>query len=497
MFLNEKDNFPPNQCDYWFLKYEEWASWYSGDPEQLLRFYTRLASGNETAQEKFWSRLETEERKGIVHMPLAGDIASTSADLLFSESPIFKYDQKTIAGERIKDIIEKNGFNSILLESAEISAAISGCVLKLDIEAQLEGVPLINVMNPKQFIPTFWRGRLWEILFFRVVKKTDSGKVFRLFENRRRSGNSLLIEYKLNVGTATKVGKEIDPNSIKETENLNLKPVEYKNMDGLGCVYVPNMRPNRLVLGSPLGINDYSDDISLLDSLDFAWTSWMRDIELGMAQIFVDEELLQKTRSDVNGTTTFINNFSKFQKSFVKMDFTQWRMSENNVKPIEQVQFEIRVEEHMKTCSELTWQIISNCGYSPQTFGLGEYGNAQSGTALKIRENKSQKTRSKKEKYFKPAIISLLQQAQNIDKASGLYSNYENQQISLEIEDSIMTDNKETSEVIRNLYQAKAISNFMKVKLQHPDWTDEKIQEEVDKINADEGITGEMIKTEV
>ncbi|MEJ2296791.1 MAG: hypothetical protein P8Y23_18755, partial [Candidatus Lokiarchaeota archaeon] len=50
------------------------------------------------------------------------------------------------------------------------------------IEAQLEGVPLINVMNPKQFIPTFWRGRLWEILFFRVVKKTDSGKVFRLFD---------------------------------------------------------------------------------------------------------------------------------------------------------------------------------------------------------------------------------------------------------------------------------------------------------------------------
>lgn len=496
-FLSGKSSFPPKGWGYWFLKYNEWASWYSGDPQQLLDFYTRTAAGLQGSKEKFWARLESEERNGIVHMPLAGDICSTSADLLFSETPIFKYDQDVEGGNRVSKFIEVNGFNSILLESAEISAALSGCILKLDIEPKLEEVPIVNVISPLQFLPTFWRGRLWEVLFFRVVK-TDDSNVYRLFENRCRVGNSLLIEFRLCKGTINKVGKEIDVNSLTETENLSLEPIEYKNMNGLGCVYVPNMRPNKLDVGNTLGINDFSGEISLLDSLDFAWTSWMRDIELGMGQIFVDEELLQTAKTDVNGTDVFLNKFSKFQKSFIKLNLTNWKMgSDSGAKPIDAVQLDIRVDEHMKTCSELTQQIISNCGYSPQTFGIGEFGNAQSGTALKIRENKSQKTRSKKEKYFRPAVLSLLNQMQNFDKSSGLSSGYENVDVLLDIQDSIMTDDKEISETIRNLYQAKAISNYMKVKLQHPDWTDQKIQEEVDKINADEGITGEIIKTDV
>jgi A118 family predicted phage portal protein len=498
MFLKEKDNFPPKGWEFWFLKYNEWSSWYSGDPQQLLDFYTKVAAGMDSTKDRFWTRLETEERSGIVHFPLAGDICGTSADLLFSESPIFKYDEKAIGGQRIKDVITKNGFNSILLEGAEMSAALSGCILKLDIEPQLEGVPIINVINPLQFIPTFWRGRLWEVLFFRTIKETDS-KVYRLFENRRMKGNSLIIEHKLNEGTRNKVGKEVDLDYLSETQNLKIQPfIEYKNMNGLGCVYVPNKRPNKLDIGNTLGINDFSGEISLLDSLDFAWTSWMRDIELGMGQIFVDEELLHTAKTDVNGTDVFLNKFSKFQKSFIKLNLTNWKMGgDTGAKPIDAVQLDIRVDEHMKTCTELAQQIASLCGYSPQTFGFGDFGNAQSGTALKIRENKSQKTRSKKEKYFRPAILKLMEQAQNFDKSSGLYSNYENVDMNIEIEDSIMTDNKEVSETIKNLYQAKAISNYMKVKLQHPDWDDSKIQEEVDKINSDEGITEEIFNTKV
>jgi len=497
-FLHPKSNFPPKDWNFWFLKYNEWAVWYSGDPQQLLEFYTKTAAGIDGTKEKFWARLEAEERNGIVHFPLAGDICGTSADLLFSESPIFKYDEKVKGGQRLNDILAKNGFNSILLEGAEMSAALSGCILKLDIAPQLENVPIVHIVNPLQFIPTFWWGRLWEVLFFRIVKQTDS-KIYRLFENRRREGNSLIIEFKLNEGTHNKVGREVDLDYLSETQNLKLSQfTEYKNMNGLGCVYVPNMRPNKLDVGNTLGINDYSGEISLLDSLDFAWTSWMRDIELGMGQIFVDEELLHTSKTDVNGTDVFLNKFSKFQKSFIKLNLTNWKMGgESGAKPIDAVQLDIRVDEHMKTCSELSQHIVSLCGYSPQTFGFGDFGNAQSGTALKIRENKSQKTRSKKEKYFRPAILKLMEQAQNFDKSSGLSSNYENVDMSVEIEDSIMTDSKEVSETIRNLYQAKAISNYMKVKLQHPDWDDIKINEEVDKINKEEGITSEIIETEV
>ena len=201
-----------------------------------------------------------------------------------------------------------------------------------------------------------------------------------------------------------------------------------------------------------------------------------------------------KRSETARGTVTFRNKFNKFRKAFIKLNLSSWRMGgEGGIKPIEQIQFQIRVDEHAKTCEQLFYQIVNQCGYSPQTFGLGIDGMAQSGTALKIRENKSQLTRRKKSRYWIPAIKQLILQMQRLDKESGLSQMYEEQEVNVEIEDSIMTDNKEVSETIRNLDQAKAISNYMKVKIQHDDWDEETIQEEVDKINQEQGITGEIL----
>jgi hypothetical protein len=494
-FLHPKSSFPPTDWEYWYMKYDEWASWYSGDPEILLKYYTMYASGNKTAQERFWARLESEDRAGIVHMPAAGDIASTSANLLFAENPRHKYEEKNESGQRIKTFIDENGLDNILLEGAEIAAAISGCMLKIDIEPGLLKIPIVNIISPTQFFPTFWRGRLQEVLFFRVIKTDKSGKIYRLFENRRNENGVLLIEYQLHKGTNSTVGPKIDFNLIDETANKNLNPVEYPNIDGLGCVYCPNMRPNRLSIGSYLGINDYHDVITMMDSLDFAWTSLMRDIELGMAQIFIDEELLSKNKNETSGGLTYLNRFSKFQKAFTKLNLTSWRMGgETGAKPIDSIQFEIRVDQHLKTIKELFLNIVSLSGYSPQTFGLGDAGSAaESGAARKLRENKSQLTRNKKERYWLPVIKSLFKQMQQLDVSSNLSRSYTSQDVTTELEDSIVIDPREQSEVLRNLDQARAISLYMKIKLLHPDWSDKKIKDEVDKINKESGITGEII----
>lgn len=64
-----------------YLKYQEWAAWWSGDPNQLLNYY-QAATGN------FWSQDIKEDRETMLHIPVAGDIASTSADLLFQKRQI-------------------------------------------------------------------------------------------------------------------------------------------------------------------------------------------------------------------------------------------------------------------------------------------------------------------------------------------------------------------------------------------------------------------------
>jgi hypothetical protein len=272
---------------------------------------------------------------------------------------------------------------------------------------------------------------------------------------------------------------------------LGLEDVRY-NMPGLGCVYIPNMRPNRVLPGSSLGMSDFSGGvITLMDSLDFAWSSWMRDIELGMAQIIVDEELLERPEGGLitQDTPSARARFNKFQRAFIKLSMTPWRIGgEGGIKPIEQVQFDIRVDEHLKTCESLYFQIVSQCGYSPQTFGVVEYGRqTDSGTALRIRERKSLLTREKKSRYWQPALWDLLWQMQLLDVVSGLSPSYTPQEVDVELQDSVITDEREQSETLRNLDQARAISTYQKVKLLHPDWDEEDVEAEVKRILDDQG----------
>lgn len=490
-FLKENSPFPPNEWEFWTCKYREFAAWYSGSSEEILKYYTNKILEPYSDNSIFWARLEAEERTTAVHLPAAGDIASTSANLLFSEVPNIEYNEKVDGGAKIKAFIDDNGFSNVLLEGAELTASLSGAFLKLDIDTRISKLPIVSIITPMNCFPTFLRGRLWEILFFREVKTEKGGiVVYRLFENRKKSndGKNCEIEFKLYKGTDKKVGRVVDLNSIEETENLKLKDEVITGIDGLGVIYVPNMRPNKLRPGSPLGINDYSGCIPLLDSLDLAWTSLVRDIELGMGQIFVDEELLQREETTIFGTQkTELNKFSKFQKTFLKLNFSNYRMAGDNMKPIESVQFEMRVDDHLKACENLFKQIVTQSGYSPSTFGMDNDGRAESGTALRIRERKSFLTREKKSRYWQPCIKHLLTMMQQMDNSLGSKSSNV-EEVSIELEDSIVVDENERSETLRNLDQARAISTFIKVKMLHPDWNEEDIQKEVKRIQDEEGI---------
>lgn len=490
MFPVENSKFPFENWTYWFDKYDEWSAWYSGSNERLLKYYTNKMTELDSTDNLFFAKLEKEERANVVHMPAAGDIASMSSNLLFSEPPVITM-SKDNTSDVIKSFIEENSLNSFLLESGELAAALSGVFLKLNFEKRLTDLPILTMINPEFSFPSFLYGRLWEVLFYREVRIEKEGTViYRLFENRSRinDGKDLQIEYKLYKGTGTKVGKVVDLNSIPETENLNLADIVINKIDGLGVIYVPNMRPNKLQPGSSLGINDYSSVISMMDSLDLAFSSWVRDIELGMGQLFIDEELT--TRHDnITGETSVMGKFSKFQKCFVNINLSNYKMGSDSIDPIKAIQFEMRTEEHMRSCEYFFSQIVNQSGYSPSSFGINADGGfAQSGTALRIRDRKSMLTRDKKAEYWKTAIKQLLIQAQTFYNSVNSKFNNIDDTLSVELGDSIIIDAREQSETLRNLDQARAISTEMRVKMLHPDWDEEKVNQEVKKIYDEEGI---------
>lgn len=474
MLPQPNTHWPPyTEIGSWWDRLDEWEVWFSGDTSALEAFYS-TRDGN---HKRFWAGIKQEKQRAL-HLPAASDVASTSASLLFSEKPIIKAEQEGEGAERLEVILEENRFDSLVLEAGEMAAALGGVYLKIDTDPAFVPTPIVVPIKPSSVVPLFRRGRLWEITFWRVVKKDDNNWWYFFEERTNPTGDMLLIRYKLFRGNEGSIGSEAAINDIPETQALGLNDVTIP-LSGLGVIYVPNQLPNRLHPGNPQGMSDYGSCCTLLDALDESWTSWMRDIRMGLGKLLIDKEFMENVET---------GEFGAFEETFVKLDLGQLRLGTGDkYEPLKTVQFELRVTEHMQTATSLFTEIVDRCGYNPQTFGLEIKGTAQSGTALRIRERKSMMTRQKKSRYWAWAIKRLVQQLQEYDLAAGTAdSTYEPVEVTVELQDSVTPDAKETSETIMNLRNAKALSTEMAVRMANPDWNDEQVTQELTRLEEEE-----------
>jgi hypothetical protein len=195
----------------------------------------------------------------------------------------------------------------------------------------------------------------------------------------------------------------------------------------------------------------------------------------------VPETFLER-RPDGNGGFKF--TFDTEQEIFTPLEMDPMSAKESG---ITLAQFDIRTTEHRDTALELMDRIITNAGYSPQSFGLKIEGRADSGTALNIRERKSFITRAKKQAYWKNAIEDMLLIMQQIDNEH-LGQRYTPFRPNVEMQDSLTNDLVQTATAVELINRAEAASIETKVRLLHPDWETDQVKTEVAAITKERGI---------
>jgi hypothetical protein len=474
----ENMEWPPMDFLHW--KMAEHSAWYSGDAELLANFYTEYLSKNLQSfpypmqnSESFWGRQIKNQGEIFVHVPMAGDIAETSANFLFAESPIVKvaqaHEQKAAQSYKdtqtgLDEMLMDSGFFPRILEGAETCAAIGGVFVKLAWDYEVSPYPIPVIVQADRAIPEFKFGFLTAVTFWKVVDADESGsKVYRLLERYEKG----LISYKLYLGTTSRLGREISLSAHDETKDLE----NIDTIDELLAVYVPNVLPNRLDRSSYLGRSDYSGIEGLMDSLDEVFSSWVRDVALAQARIMLPEQFLDKS----SGTGRF--NIDKML--YVKLDIDPTSITGNAITP---QQFDIRAEAFEKTSLNLLDRIITSAGYSPQSFGLNIQGRAESGTALSMRERKSFSTKGKKENYWQFALKKLVRVMMMIynDELNGTLD--VDVDLNISFNDGITNNLGELSNSVKMISDAMAASTDTKVRLLHPDWDEEQITAEVDRI---------------
>lgn len=485
MQIKENMAWPPMDFLYW--KMAEHSAWYSGDAEVLANFYTEYLYKNlqnlpYTLRngESFWGRQIKNQGEIFVHVPIAGDIAETSANFLFSESPTIKIAQahEIKANQSYKDtqsalddMLMGNGFFAKILEGAETCSALGGVFIKIAWDNEISPYPIPVIVQADRAIPEFKFGILSAVTFWKVIDADDNGnKVFRLLERYEKGS----ITYKLYLGTADRLGKEVDLKSHDETKDL----VDVETVDELLAVYVPNVLPNRFDRSSYLGRSDYAGIEGLMDSLDEVFSSWVREVALAQAKLLVPESFLKDT-----GTG---KKYNLDQMLYVKLDIDPTTL--NGTSGITPQQFAIRADEFEKTALNLMDRIITSAGYSPQSFGLNIQGRAESGTALSMRERKSFATKGKKENYWGPAlkrIVKLMMLVYNKELGGKLDVDVD---VNVAFNDGVTNNLQELATSVKMISDAMAASTDTKVRLLHPEWDEDQIQAEVERIREENGL---------
>ena len=492
--------WPPRNLDLVTARLDVWSTWYTGDPDRLSLLYGGSLAGDPArpigapeinlrgwrgwlsrlAQRWFWgTQTPDNEKRTKLHLPLAGDIAATSADLLFSEPPTLKVDDDATQ-QALDDLIE-DGLHSDLLEAAEVCAGLGGVYLRNcwdDSPDSPRSRPWISAVHADCAVPTWRYGRLVAVTFWQVVHR-DGNEVWRHLERHERG----VILHGLYRGSDADLGSPQPLDAQPATEGLK-DAVPTGIEDGLTAGYVPNMRPARvwrdIPEGAHLGRADFSGLESLLDALDETYSSLMRDIRLAKARLIIPETYLQSQGPGMGATWDSEQELIYPVSPLIKPG------AEGGL-AVTPTQFQIRVTEHLESARALQDHIVRSAGYSTQTFGSvgdGEQRVAQTATEVDSRERRSDITRDRKITYWTPELAERIRV--HLDLCARLFGDaVKPDRPTVEFGDRVSETPASLAQTAQLLRAAEAASTETLVAMVHPDWDKPQVDEEVERIRGE------------
>ncbi|MFJ3083048.1 hypothetical protein ACIPJG_25290 [Streptomyces halstedii] len=504
--------WPPPKLEIPHADMDMWRAWYAGDTGHLAQVYggtaaytrngvaraffdvdkRRAVGGDELRM--FWGQDPSPGQQAAkLHVPIGGDIAEMSANLLWAEVPqvtvdLDSTDKATAASTQaqIGRYLDDRG-HAKMREAAELAAGLSNVYLRVVWDVELRPRPWLDVIPATGVVPEWRWGMLAAATVWRELEPLDDvGGVWRLLEYHTPG----LIEYGVYKGDHATLGMRMEFSDHHETEFLSSrtddKGRQATGVDRLLITHLPNVLPNRVWDGvpdtAPLGRSDFAGIEPMMDGLDEAWSSWMRDLRLGKARVVVPQEMLD-TNGPGNGASFDLDKELLVSVSGFLGDDKSMKDS------ITEVQFAIRVEDHERTAKALRRQILASAGYSAQSYG--EEGTvAVTATEVAARKEESLTTRGLKILYQRPALLEVLTTMMWVDvKHCGAKKVDPSAELTASWPQAVQPDPEATARTLSLLESAGAISTFMKVKMRSPELDDGEVLAEVRRIRDDKSHT--------
>lgn len=529
----ENTPWPPAADQGRYARMRSASAWYGGDPARLaalpggptvntiggasvtttLNPGGGVASTSTSGRDTFWGqRNNTQEFDTRRHLPVAQDIASTSAELLFSTAPLVRVDgpteeitseggetsqQPTIesraAQQRLESVLDKCNFHAVLMAGAEIGAALGSTGLRIAIDKNvLPDRPVVTRVDADAMIPVYSWGQLVGVLFWHVLR-IDGNAVYRHIEAHERG----TVQHAVYKGDADRLGERVP--LVTELATAHLAPegdplateatIVIDREGGKTATSIPNMLPDPLDRSSNAGRSDYTPAVQgLFDDIDRVYSQMMESIDDARSRLFIAESVLQRGKPG-QGVS-----FDQDQRIFHKINMPPAEKEAPGL-PIEKVQFDMRVQEYLQGLDALITKAVENAGYTADT-ERDERGAPMTATEFLGRNQRSMRTRGKKIGYWKSELEGLLTTLLRVDVAEfgpvefidGTPVVVKAFPVSVEFPLAVQPTLIELAETARAMRDAEAASKFTLVKTIHPDWSDADVQAEVERMLAESSV---------
>lgn len=397
--------------------------------------------------------------------PVPRMISRASANLLYGEAP-----EPRAANEadqpNLERIVSENGYLAEAHRAAMIASSEAEVWGRILVDPSLLDVPIIEFVSRRRVIPHF-RGRFVVGATFLSEFAEGNYTVYRLLETYEPGA----VRAEVYLGTHRSLGSQIPLDSFGPTEGR--QDVVYTGIPYPLVAFIPNS-----IDADPCrGYGDYQGCEERFLAINEAATVGQENLRLaGKKRALLDAKYLRNGRLPA-GDDIFVRHENEVTAG-------------EGGKPLQLLEYAFESDALITWLDNTIDTTLSFAGTAPELVGRRKDGGQISGTALKLRMIHSLMEASGKGSYMDRGHRRLLKAAAIIDSRpttqGGFGRRWREPDADHELVrgDGLPRDDMEAAQWLVLAAGADAISIEEKVRWLHPEWPQDKVDDEVDRIRS-------------
>lgn len=460
--------------------------WFIGKPRLLRLFYTTNVDLS-LELNYFWRVSPPKYRK--VHSGMPANIASKMATILFGSDVDITATSDTLTPEQleeinimVQDLIAGTRMMEKFKEGAITESWCGHIFYKWSVDETISPYPILELTDLRNAEIERDRGITTGIIF-----KTDYVSGANRYQLHERYGKT--PDGKAMITNTLYELKDQGPVAVSLSRlpaTAELEPIITIDIDGMLAFEKPNKLPNNEFLLCPYGASDYSGCASAFDALDEVLSEIYAEMRNNKTIRYVPQSLIEKVMDDDGHI--IVSEFDNFVTNVVKVYDDLDQTADNKVTYSE-------IRDKMESLKE-KWKIAittvcNNAGLSPLALGVTGLESVNAGELSQRERNRvTLETRNSKLTSWAPLISDMVRQGLKVYCLIKQIP-YNDVNISVTFSDYIVESQKDLLTTWGLAKQQRVASTREAVKNCHPKWSDDQVEDELNLIRYEEGMTAE------